>query len=122
MVKGVKSWDCLSLILQTFEEGTSITQAMADSQDMIQPGLLKIGSEFYVKVGDMNMKLENCNLQTGLAYVLAYYYILYIDYPLPLKLVFLFIEALMGMDMSSNSIVVKNFERMLSNITWGVLK
>ena len=111
MVKGVETWDCLSILLQTFEEGTPIQQALAVAEtDMIQIGLLKIGNNFVVKIGKAYTKLaDGVDLQTGIAFVVAYYYILSVQYPLPLKNVFLFFEMLFELPMSKTSVAVTRF-------------
>ena len=114
MVSGVKTSDCLDLLFQTFEEGTSSAAAIAQASDMIQPGILKIGSNYLIKIGNSVAKIDNANLQSALAYVLGFFYVLSTGYPLPLKFVFLFFEALCGIPYSISSVQVKNF---MNNVT-----
>ena len=60
------------------------------NSDMIQPGLLIIGNDYYVKKNQLFMNIENASLQLGLVYVVGYYHVLNLRYPLPLKFVFFF--------------------------------
>lgn len=80
---------------------------------MIQPGILAVGNSFFIKIEKFHMQLENANLQTAFSYLLGYYHVLYINYPLPLKFVYVFFESLMGIPLSINSTVVK---RLVSNL------
>ena len=57
---------------------------------MIQPGLLIIAIDYYVKIYQLFMKIENATLELGLAYVVGYYHVLNVQYPLPSKFVFAF--------------------------------
>lgn len=115
MVKGVKTSDCLSLILHKFDDGTLIRRAVSDAAEMIQPGLLLIGEDYYIKIAAMYMKIGQ-NLPEALAYLVAFFYILGIDYPLPLKFVYLYFEALFPLSRPSiSSVVVK---RLVSDLSY----
>ncbi len=70
-------------------------EALSNASDMIQPGLLIIGNEYYVKIDQLFMKIVNASLELGLAYVVGYYHVLNLQYPLPLK--FVFFETMFGM-------------------------
>lgn len=100
MVKGVKTWHCLSLLIHKFEvnkgsfvttinlniiffflqAGTPMRDALSILSDMIQPGLLIIGTDYFIKVDQWFMKLENASLVLGLPYVFGFYHVLNIEY------------------------------------------
>ena len=96
-----------------FKEGTKMRQAMFESSDMIQPGILHIGKEYFIKIEENFMHLPNRMLDLAILYVVGFYYCLGIVYPVPLKFVFLFFESLFEMCLSSPSVVVNNLKSML---------
>jgi hypothetical protein len=59
-------------------------------------------------------QLENANLKSDVSFLLAYYYILSIKYPLPIKFVFVFLKALADLPLSIKSVVVQRFVDNLS--------
>jgi integral membrane sensor domain MASE1 len=67
---------------------------------MIQPGVIQIGNDFFIKIGKKHSQLENANLKSALSFLLAHSYILSIEYPLPIKFVFLFLEAFADLPLS----------------------
>ena len=89
-------------------------EALSNASDMIQPGLLIIGNDYYVKIDQLFMKIENASLELWLAYVVAYYDVLNLRYPLPLKFVFVFFETLFGMPPSIKSTCVENLQSHLA--------
>jgi hypothetical protein len=91
--------------------------ALSISSDMIQPGLLIIGTDYFIKVDQLFMKLENASLVLGLAYVFGFYHVLNIEYPLPLKFLFVFFETLFEMPMSVKSVGVENLKSQLAACT-----
>jgi hypothetical protein len=87
------------------------------NSDMIQPGLLIIGNDYNVKIDQLFMKIENASLELGLAYVVGYYHVLNLRYPLPLKFVFVFFETLFGMPPLIKSTCVENLQSHLAALT-----
>ena len=85
-------------------------QALSDSMDMIQPGIIHIGKEYFIKIESKYMHIPSCNLDFALSNVIGFYYSLGIQYPAPLKFVFLFFESLFEMKLSSPSIPVSNLK------------
>jgi hypothetical protein len=69
-------------------------EALSEAKVMIQPGMLLIGQEYFIKVNDLYMHLSNANFVSSLCYMMAYYFVLIIFYPLPLKFVFLYLESM----------------------------
>lgn len=58
-----------------------------------------------------------CNVfeQITFAYALSYYFILGVDYPIPLKFVMVFLESVMGLPMTNNYVAVR---RLVSDLVW----
>lgn len=100
-------------MLHTFEEGTTIRRAISDAKEMIQPGLMLIGDIYFIKIGTCYMKIGK-KLPVALSYLVAFFYILAIDYPLPLKFVYLYLETLFPLPLSINSIIARRFISELS--------
>jgi hypothetical protein len=73
------------------QEGTTMCEALDCSPDMIQPGILLIGQENFIKIEDLFTKLHNSNLVVSICFIISYSYILEVKYPLPLKYVFVFL-------------------------------
>lgn len=63
---------------------------------MVQPGLLKIGTQFYVKVDNIGILLPSTviNIEEAIGHLIAYIYVLNLKYPESLKFVFGFFEHL----------------------------
>lgn len=80
---------------------------------MIQPGIVLIGSVYFIKIENLHTQLKKANLTHALAYLLAFYFVLNIDYSKPLKFVFSFFESLFGLPSSIESVIVK---RLVSKI------
>jgi hypothetical protein len=74
---------------------------------MIQPGIIIIGDNFFIKVEDQHMQLKNATLQIAFVYALSYYFILDVDYPVPLKFFMVFLESVMGIPITNNIVAVK---------------
>lgn len=72
------------------------------------PGILEIGGQFFIKVDNLAVHLPNNvkALSQAVGYLVMYYYILQLDFPEPLKSVFVFFELLFGMVPSSHSLAV----------------
>jgi len=54
-----------------------------------------------------HMQLKNATLKIAFAYALSYYFILDVDYPVPLKFVMVFLESVMGIPITNNVVAVK---------------
>jgi hypothetical protein len=76
---------------------------------MIQPGVIQIGGTFFIKIGKKHTQIENPNLKTAIAFLLGYYYVFQIEFPLPIKFVFVFFESLADLPLSIKSVVVERF-------------
>lgn len=81
----------------------------ATQKKMIQPGILWIGLQFFIKVDQTPITFNEMNtLPSAITMLIAYSYILNIEYCEPFKFVYAFFEYLAGFDkVSVNSIVVK---------------
>ena len=86
----VNLYGILHLLFILIQEGTTIRQAMSESSDMIQPGILQIGKDYLIKIETNFIHVPNCKLDHAIAYVVGFYYCFEIDYPAPQKFVFLF--------------------------------
>lgn len=60
-------------------------------------GLVVAGSSYYLKLDSEAIKLDSGSLQEAMAYVVASYSVFYQTYPDSLKIVFCFLENVMGM-------------------------
>jgi hypothetical protein len=76
---------------------------------MIQPGILVIGRQIFIKIDQIPITFDQIQtLPSAIATVIAYCYILNVEYCEPLKFVYAFFEFLSGFDKTSvNSIAVK---------------
>lgn len=90
--------------------------ALSAASDMIQPGILLIGKEYFIKIENLHMKIDNCNLEKALAYLIAFYYVLCIEYPIPLKFVFVLLESLFDLPLSVKSSKVTYLRSHLAGI------
>jgi hypothetical protein len=73
------------------------------AKEMSRPGIIVIGSSYHIKIEDVIILLDGVkNLEKALAYVVAYYYVLHVNYPQPLVTLFGFLEYLFGMKLSVN--------------------
>ncbi len=88
-------------------------EALSEAEDMIQPGILLIGQEYLIKVNDLYMHLPNANFVSALCYMMAFYFVLDISYPLPLKFVFLYLESMFEMPLTIKSVTV---DRLLTHL------
>lgn len=81
-------------------------EALESASEMIQPGILVIGKlDHFIKIEKLFMKIPKGNLVISLAYLVAYYYILEVEYPLPWKYVFVFLESFFELPMSNRSLL-----------------
>ena len=81
------------------------SEAAAEADKMVLPGLLNINGQFFVKIDESAIHLPP-NVSTiteAIAYLTMYYYILHLNYPDSLKFVFLFFEKLFKIEPSTTS-------------------
>jgi hypothetical protein len=86
-------------------------EALSNASDMIQPALiLIIGNDYYIKIDQLFIKIENASLELGLAYVVGYYHVLNLQYPVPLKFVFVFLRPCLVCHLRSKILVWKIYK------------
>ena len=73
------------------------------------PGIILIGSQYFVKVDESAFLLpdEVKTMEQSVAYLLMYYYILNLNYPEPLKFVFGFFERLVEINLTVDCLDLK---------------
>lgn len=80
---------------------------------MVQPGILKIGKEYYIKIENVLVQLSSVeSYERAIAYLFCDYWVLDLKYPELLKFFFVFLETLFGFQessLSTKSSVVKLF-------------
>lgn len=65
---------------------------------MKQPGIMKIGDQFFIKVEAIAIKLPHLiKLKQAFGYLIMYYYALSVSYPTDLISVFVFFELIFGL-------------------------
>lgn len=96
-----------------FQAGYEIDKALREAQPkMKQPGVLMIGKQYYIKIENfaINFPASISSLESAIACVIVYFYILDVQYPEPLKFVYIFFEHLFEFEKKSiDSQVVKKF-------------
>ena len=62
---------------------------------MLQPGVIIIGTQFFLKIEEMAVQFPKmCTTESAIAYLISLIYILDVQYPEPLKFVYVFFEHL----------------------------
>ncbi len=77
--------------------------AAAAAKEMELPGIIIINDQFFLKVDESVIHLPDSVqlLEDAVASLVIYYYVLGLNYPEPLKFVFLFFESLFKIKCSS---------------------
>jgi hypothetical protein len=75
---------------------------------MIQPGIVTIGTQFFIKIEKRLLELRVPNALVAVGYLVVYYALLHVKYPEPVKLFICFLEYLFGFpEISTKSSVLK---------------
>lgn len=81
---------------------------------MALPGILEINDQYFIKVDNSAVLLQDVKyLEEAVAFLVAYYYILDIKFPPTLKFVFGFFERLFEIEPTAESINGKKFHGFL---------
>lgn len=64
----------------------------AQNKKLLQPGIIMIGEDFFIKLDQIPVSFPHHihNVSNAIACLVAYYYILNVKYPEPLRYVFFF--------------------------------
>ena len=78
--------------------------AAAKAKEMELPGILQINDQFFIKVDEAAITLSSNVqlLEEAVAWLMMCYYVLGLNYPPPLKFLFLFFEVLFKIECSSS--------------------
>lgn len=87
----------------------------AAEKDMELSGVLKIGTQFFLKIGKVSIDLEKVSLLEAVGYLLVFHYILDLNYPAFLFNVYIFLEALFNLPMSKKSLQAKRLLSVVFN-------
>ena len=75
---------------------------------MIQPGIVTIGPQFFLKIEKRLMELRVPNALIAVGYLVVYYALLHVKHPEPVKLFICFLEYLFGFPEISTKSAVLN--------------
>lgn len=77
------------------------------------PGIVVIGTDFFIKVEEVAIPIKSANLIISLGYLTAIYFVLSLKYPARVSSIFLFFEKMFRISPSKHSVCV---ERLFANV------